>query len=195
MGQTDSHVNAEVRAVLVPLAKLAERHGVAVLCISHLTKRSQGLKAVYRSQGSLAFLAAARAAWAVALDPDDESRRLFLPVKCNLAQTTGLAYTIDEAGKLVWEPDPVLVRIDDLGDGDETPRDEAKAWLQTVLRDGPVEAKKLLRQAKADGVSEKTLRRAKKELGVFSDQRQSGWAWMLPDDTSKGDGQHGCYRV
>src|SRR5699024_2823682 len=38
MGETDSHKNAETRAMLAKLADLAARRGVAVVCVSHLNK-------------------------------------------------------------------------------------------------------------------------------------------------------------
>jgi hypothetical protein len=66
-GDTDSHKNAEVRAVLAKLFDLAARLKVAVLAITHLNKAG-GLPAIYRAMGSLAFVAASRAVWAVVRD-------------------------------------------------------------------------------------------------------------------------------
>ncbi|MBU0639064.1 MAG: AAA family ATPase, partial [Planctomycetes bacterium] len=112
LGKTDSHKNAEVRAVLARLFELAARHKVAVLAVTHLNKANT-LPAIYRAMGSLAFVAAARAVWAVVRDEDDETgrRRLFVPVKNNLgADETGLAYALEPAGQTAsvqWESDPV----------------------------------------------------------------------------------------
>ena len=55
---------------------------------------------MYRAMGSLAFVAAARAAWAVVRDKTDPRRRLMLAVKNNLAADTanGLAFTIEPYG-------------------------------------------------------------------------------------------------
>ena len=80
LGQTDSHKDANVRRVLQPLANLAARHHVAVVLVNHLNKRGGG-PAMYRSMGSLAFPAAARAVWAISKDPDDDRRRLMLPIE------------------------------------------------------------------------------------------------------------------
>lgn len=65
MGGIDSHKNAEVRAVLHPLADVARRYGVCVLAVTHLNKGTGG-KALHRVIGSIAFTAAARVAYAVA---------------------------------------------------------------------------------------------------------------------------------
>ena len=38
LGGTDTHRNADVRALLTPLIKLAQRHDVAIVAVSHLNK-------------------------------------------------------------------------------------------------------------------------------------------------------------
>ena len=68
MGDTDSHKNADVRGLLAPLSELAARYDTAIIAISHLTK-AVGAKALMRVTGSLAFVAAARAAYLVTNDP------------------------------------------------------------------------------------------------------------------------------
>ncbi|MDA7903792.1 AAA family ATPase [Mariniblastus sp.] len=175
--KTDSHNNTSVRAVLGPVCELAEKYQVAILGITHLAKSEA--KAINRVIGSIAFVAAARAAWLVAKDDDDDERRLFLPIKNNLAQSQGLAYRIIE-GRCEWESDPVLIAADDVGGENETPRDEAKAWLKDMLAQ-PMAAKMIFRQAKADGISEKTLKRAKKELKVISEKLGKAWVWRFAD--------------
>jgi len=85
LGATDSHVNADVRALLAPLAALATKHQVAVILISHLNKGGANADALMRVTGSLAFVAAARAAFIVAKDSENPARRLFLPAKNNIA--------------------------------------------------------------------------------------------------------------
>ena len=59
---------------------------VTVLCVMHLNKSAQ-MQAIYRTGGSIAFVAQARAVFAVTRDTEPGSEaRLFLPVKMNLAQ-------------------------------------------------------------------------------------------------------------
>ena len=95
LGSTDTHRNADVRALLTPFIKLAQRHDVAIVAVSHLNKGT-GLHANYRVTGSIAFTATARAVYLIAKDPDDPKRRLMMPIKNNLAQDeTGLAYRIN----------------------------------------------------------------------------------------------------
>lgn len=197
-GSTDSHNNAEVRALLAPLADLAGRHRVAVLAVTHLSK-SGGPKAVYRAMGSLAFAAASRAVWAIVKDPDDPLRRLFLPAKLNLGEEpTGLAYRVVD-GRIEWEPDPVEMHADDAMRAETsgpkaaerpTERDEAGDWLREHLAGGPLPANQVLEAADANGIAERTLRRAFKEIGAKSrkDKEQGCWCWSLPEEVGHAPG-------
>ena len=56
----DSHKNTEVRRALEPLVTFAEDHGIAILGITHVNKRSKGKDLIDRITGSLAFTAVAR---------------------------------------------------------------------------------------------------------------------------------------
>jgi len=191
----DSHRNTDVRMVLAPLVELAARRRVAVLGVQHLRK-GEG-KALYRITGSLAFVAQARAVWAVARDPDDPGRRLFLPVKWNLTEdTTGLAFTIRSftpgaAPVVAWERAPVSVTADDaigVQRGRPGPKpeqhDEAVAWLRDALAGGPRLAKELYEEAReGQGISRRTLERGRQALGVVAwrPQNPGPWWWRLPD--------------
>lgn len=67
---------------------------------------------------------------------------------------------------------------------------QAMMFLQTLLADGPVASTVVLREAKAAGLSEKTLHRAKDRLGIgvareHRGQGQRGrgrWVWYLAED-------------
>ncbi len=76
-----------------------------------------------------------------------------------------------EDGRLVWDTSPVLIAADDIdSSGESSPIDEAREWLLGQLEDGPVASAKLLKQAKADGLAEKTVRRAQLELGIIAER-------------------------
>jgi hypothetical protein len=195
LGKTDSWRDAEVRGVLAPVAALAERTGVAVVGIMHLTKDRQR-QALYRAQGNISFVAAARAVFAVAEDPENPERRLFLPVKLNIARKPpGLAFRLVEAGHAVrveWEAGAVDVDVETALAGPEptaerSARDEAKDFLRELLADGPVEADEANQQAREAGISERTLDRAKKTLGVKVDKSgfRGPWLWSLPPKGAK----------
>jgi hypothetical protein len=97
MGKADSHKNAEVRGVLEPASEMAERLKVAILSITHFSKSgaANNTKALHRFIGSIAFVGAPRAAFAVIGDADNEGRILFLAAKNNIAvRPQGLAYRL-----------------------------------------------------------------------------------------------------
>lgn len=190
LGGTDSHNNADIRALLAPLAMVASNHKVAVVAITHLNK-SQQANALYRASGSLAFVAAARAAYSVTKDPDNPDRRLILPLKNNLGDDrTGFAYTIVEADNgapvLVWEDEPVEMTLEDIANAvtNRRPRrcELAKDWLKEALKDGPRLSVEVEEEAEAAGFSEITIRRARKDLGIKPHKRfDKKWEWQLPE--------------
>ncbi len=197
LGDADSHKNAEIRALLSPLSDLAAKHGAAVVCVSHMNK-SAGSEALMRVMGSIAFVAAARAAFIVAKDPENETRRLFLPMKNNIGNDqTGLAFTVQlalvksaagliETSNVVWEAEAVTTTADEAmtlrGDpGERDAVDEAKDFLRGLLADGPVTSKQIRADAEGAGHSWPTIRRAQKALGIkaVKDGMQGGWTWRL----------------
>jgi hypothetical protein len=190
LGNTDSNSNAEIRGLLSPLASLAARHHVAVLCVTHLRK-SPGI-AVHRAIASIAFTAAARAVWAVASDPFDPERRLMLTVKQNLGRDNGgLAFRITaEPGlpRLNWEKDAVTLTANDVlgsmeGRESQDAQREAESWLQKILANGPVPVPEIEATAKSVGLSWATVRRAKESLAVVAAKNgyRGGWEWRLED--------------
>ena len=189
LGGTDSHKNAEVRGLLAPLCSLAARYGVSATCVTHLNKSVTG-KALFRAMGSLAFAAAARAAWLIAKDENDEQRRLFLPIKMNLAsEPTGLAYRIEGSpAKIEWERDAISQTADEALGSEHRPqgwqRDSCVEWLKNVLSGEPVPVTELKELAKSAGfASWHTIERARESAGIKVHKTGFGiggmWVWEL----------------
>lgn len=136
-------------------------------------------------------------AFVVGKDPQDENRRVVASTKNNLAMPpASLMYQLEEA-------DTGSVRVDWLGQSEvsasqllATPRDEEQAdargeaveFLNDVLCDGPVAASQVKEESEDAGITDITLRRAKKSLGILAyrenvagEKRGSGrWMWKLP---------------
>src|SRR5215469_5606708 len=189
MGKTDSHKNSEVRGALEPLSDMAERLKVGILSITHFSKAGFGntSKALHRFIGSIAFVGAPRAAFAVIEDADNEGRILFLHAKNNMApKPQGLAYRlvqrlVGDAGQdivasyVVWESEPVSVSADEAlratdSSGDRSAATEAEEFLRDKLSGGPVSAKEGEEHARALGIAPRTLARARKKLRVVAEK-------------------------
>jgi putative DNA primase/helicase len=195
----DTHRNSDVRGVLAPLAEMAERTGTAVLSITHFSKSANASnKALHRFIGSIAFTAAARFAFAVIEDAEQEGRRLFLPVKNNLARPPqGLAYRLAQrfvgdggdilTSHIVWDAEPVTITANEAMAADMagaetgTAKAEAMDWLRELLADGPLAMSAIEDHAKGAGLAWATVRRAKKALRVTSVKSgmAGGWHWEL----------------
>jgi len=188
---------------------MAERMRVAVLSITHFSKAGVGTatKALHRFIGSIAFVGAPRAAFAVIEDGDDRDRRLFLHAKNNLAAPPqGLAFRLEQtivgeigegiaASRVKWDHDPVSMTANDAlmadaGSGESrSAKEEGDAFLREILAEGSVLVTEVKRQAAEAGISIGTLKRSKHSLGVTS-HREGGiaetgqWFWTLPKGTN-----------
>lgn len=189
---TDTHRAAAIRSLLGPLAAMAQRANVAVVVVQHLTKGTRE-RAIYRPQGSIGYIAAARTALLVAPDPDRPASpvRMVALLKTNLGPLVPtLAFSLD-GGHFEWVPcdgdktaEQLLAVSADADDGGALT--EAERVLRMILADGPVPVRDVRRQAEEAGVSEATLRRARRGLGVEAQKRGFGagasWVLSLPPE-------------
>ena len=198
----DGNSNNDVRRVLEPLSRIAARHKVAIVSLTHSPKGS-GSKALNQFIGSAAFVNVVRAAFLVMRDPDDGDRILFLTAKNNLGKDPGsLAYRIGvrfvgeqddiSAPYIVWEDKPVAITANEAlaaanGDvRDRTATEEAADFLREILADEPVPQKDVEAQADGAGLSWATIKRAKKAAGVKAERRgiegergAGRWYWSI----------------
>ncbi len=210
MGGADGNGNVETREVLEPLADMANRLRIAVVAVTHLNKGGAGnQKALNRFAGSIAFVAAARAAFAVIEDPEEEGRRFLLQAKTNLGKKCqGLAFRLEQrlvadgiiSSNVMFEGDHVSASIDEAltasesRSGDKrTNKDEAATFLRTLLGGGALPVVQIEAEARDAGLlgpespisQDKPFRLARKQLDIVP-QRQGGaganglWVWGLP---------------
>ncbi|MBI3410365.1 MAG: AAA family ATPase [Planctomycetes bacterium] len=191
----NAHRDTEVRQALWPLAEIAEQTGAAVLVIRHLNKAGAG-SPIYRGGGSIGIIGAARSGLLVAQDPDNPDRRILASTKCNLAKLPeALIYGLDTApngalrvgwkGKSAHTAESLLAAPRD--DEDRSAIDNAADVLRSVLADGPLSKKEVEKEARAAGISEKTLARAKALVGIKPRKVGFGagavWKWFLPSQS------------
>jgi len=179
-----------IRQLLSFLKDIAETGETAVLIIRHLTKAKHD-KAIYRGGGSMDVIGAARSAFLVCEHPNDSSTKLVVHIKHNIAkrgQTQSYEIYADDGGMatLNWLG-PSDITIDDLISSEGgTPKmsalDEAIQFLRVFLKNGPEATTKAEKEAAARDISEKTLERARRSLGVVSKKKGKSWVLSLPDE-------------
>jgi hypothetical protein len=186
-GDTNMNSANEVRAILAPLAKIAEKNDVAILVLRHLRK-DESSKGIYRGLGSIDFTAAARSVLLVGKHPTTPEEAVMVHIKSNLAEEgPSIGFTKKE-GKFEWTGESELTSAEILaGDpqkGGSIAKEEAIAFLHDILSEGPIEATEVFEHAKSLGISKSTLRRAKKGMGITSSRKGFGedgkYRWALP---------------
>jgi Bifunctional DNA primase/polymerase, N-terminal/AAA domain len=210
IGKIDSFRGTDVRAVLTPLINLAAELRVAIVAVMHFNKKIDVTNALLRISDSLAFGAVARHVFGV-IDDEEHERKLFVRAKNNVAarsKNKTLAYRfgarevgVDKAtGKVIWAPhivwDPQYVDVTAVeamqaAADSKSPgaRDAAQKFLREMLAAGPVAKQEIEEAAKANCISDATLRRAKDALNIVAKKSdfKAGWTWQLPEQTTAGN--------
>lgn len=182
----------DVRRVITPLQGVAQRRDVAIVLIVHVNKTS-GLAAIDRVGGSKAWTDAARQALMVAADPDapnDAPRAAIAVAKSNYApKADTLTFTITSTtadgvatshvsrwnGTTQRTADDLVTTQDD-----RTAVDDACDFLKEELSDGPMASTIVIQHAHENGVSDRTLSKARKRLGVKPTRVGDSWVMSLP---------------
>lgn len=190
-GALDIYRDDQIRSLLTPLSRLAAQHDLAVAMVLHVNKKSD-FAAHQRALGGVAFVNVARSAVLVAEDPDDPDRKFVVQVKGNLTAKTGMAAafrmkTVRAYARIEWEPELVeqdagALLTPKASNKQSSKLQQAEDWLRELLLKGPRLAREIEEiDAKAAGISESTLKRAKQSLSVISTQAADGWWWALPE--------------
>ena len=201
----NSWKDTDVRKALEPLVGLCAEHGITLLGSLH-TNKSSSTDARSRGMGSAGWRQIIRASFLVGLDPDDKagaegSARCVAHDKHNLGPWTKTRrFTLDTASVQVQGKGQDVVRAT-LGEecdvranamlaaeqGHEdtatTKTDQAAAWLSGQLDGGPMAVGAIKDAAEAAGYSNRTLERAKRDLGIeaFQPKGVRGWSWRMSE--------------
>jgi DNA polymerase len=212
IGKVDSFRATDVRAILGPLKMLAEELRILILGIMHFNKKTDVTNLLLRISDSLAYGAASRHVYGV-INDEDNQRKLFVKGKNNLAprEQKTLAFGFDEREVgtdkrtglpicrpyIVWHPEPVdITATEALQAAAESKspsaRDDAKHFIEMLLSNGPVISKDVQEAVKENGISKRTLDRARKALGARIEIKKDGppnekgeitWRWHLDAKT------------
>jgi hypothetical protein len=177
----NADIYAEDALVGKQLQELAVKHNVALVVVHHLRKAiaEDPLDTV---SGSTGLTGAADAVIVLTRTRGQGDATLYVTGRDLEEQYLTLMFQ-PEKGKwlLVGETKDFAEK--------ENPHElnDSKEWLNSQLVKGALPAQKLLKTAKSEGISERTLKRAKEKLGVKSRRESVGnkgagiWFWYLED--------------
>ena len=171
----------EVRPVFRKLGMIAEKTGCAIVLIGHLNK-SSGTQSTYRGLGSIDIMAAVRSLLFIGKVKKDPTTRVLIHEKSSLAPPgETMAFKLGDEEGFRWVG-AYEISADDLLDGKEGKPTETKLQRGTkliyeLLADGnAVTIRELDEKAKAQGISQRTMREArsrmKEELDYQMNEKQ-----------------------
>lgn len=204
--RSDAHNYKSMMQQLELVARLCEHANCAALGLMHFNKAQTG-NALNKLNGSKAFTASARSVLLLGKDRDHGDMVHLVHAKLNVgppgdallgriqsrevegADGQPIETAIYEAaGASDWTAADVLGSADGTTTGGGERFSKAREFLLMQLMKGPKEAKALTEAAKKEGIAERTLKRAKKDLGVVTKARRSKGGkiaqhqWALPDE-------------
>ncbi len=160
----------EVRPILRKIGNVAQRTGCAIVLVGHLNKAT-GQQSNYRNLGSVDFNAGVRSVLVIGKTKDDPNLRVLVHDKSSLAPPgSSIAFILGDEEGFRWVGD-YDITADELLNGIEKKREsktrEAKDLICALLAGGKeVLSEEIDRAAVAKGISPRTVRDAKKELGA-----------------------------
>ena len=184
-GVRNVHADAEVRKVLMPLSKLAEKRKIAVVLNGHFNKDANASTS-NKIGGATSWWNLPRSVFYVVAD--DDGNKYMTHEKSNVAEGLQSSYifAIKSTG-VDWIGETNKRASDIIRNDNKRPRtikDDAADWLADKLADGPMEFDKLKQYAERQGYNERLLRRAANELHVVKNRSGFGGGskWELPAD-------------
>jgi len=180
--EADMNRANEIRPIIKKLADIAERTGCAVILLGHLNKAS-GTQAVYRGLGSIDFRAAARSVLLIGRVKKEPNIRVIIHDKSSLApEGEPMAFSLGDNDGFRWIG-KYDITADELlsgkGGDTESKEDLAKSLILDLLADGKEMFSEDIEKAAAEiGISERTVRNAKRKLGDRLKSHRVGAQWV-----------------
>lgn len=183
--------DASVRRALHSLQELAEQARFAVILVRHLNKVGQG-PAVYRGTGSIGIAGAARIGMVMGQHPDNEGELVVANYKTNIGRDPkALTFRIESdtlnpaVGRVIYGDDCGLAANDLTGYVDREEREEravCRAWLEGLLRYGPVDHKEVMSKARTAGFAATLVRSVLASMNAVKSMAGDTARWSLPYD-------------
>ncbi len=176
-------VTSRARKLMHRLSIWAAMYDCAIILISHFTK-NEGTKDLYRGIGSIDVVAAARSVLQVESDPENPDIKRVKQVKNSLApKGADIYYELSRSEGFRWIEAVQNAVVEESKPDKPMNKTCAVAFLIAErLRDGMLPANEIFESLKGMNLSDRTIRNAKKELGIISVRKDKQWYWLLPDN-------------
>lgn len=200
IGYADSWKDKDVRQALAPLRRTARDTDTAMLASLHPNKKAS---ASFRDKvsGTPAFNALSRSSLYLARHPEDDGRVACVRPKGNYnldppawvfaiegAQVRGKGHKLVDTSRVAGgheeQLDKQLVLEGGVDKGAQRERGDAMDIIGEYFANGvcEYEAAEILQRCTEDGVSPRTARRARKDMGLGTRKNGSGgWVWYVPN--------------
>lgn len=183
----DMHRANEIRPIMSHLAALAEKYDCAVVLIGHMNK-SMANKATYRGLGSIDIPASSRSVLLLSRIKDNPTIRVMLQIKNNLAEEGDpIAFELNKKtgfrliGKYNITADELLNGTTNL-----TKTEQAEKMIKDILSDGIAKPQPyFIEQGKYRNICERTVIKAKQNLGVKSVRSMASGSGTFPNQHCK----------
>ena len=201
LGGANINKDEEIRPLFDKLIVLGQKMNLTILALVHSNKRSD-VDAVEKVMGASSVAGAARAVWTFAKDTEDETLYRMGLAKGNVIKKKGgfefhivdAEVTIDGYKdihpKIVWGKETnlsanAMLQADrQRARGGDT--DSVLTLAKAIIRETvPGFATEVFKKAEQEGVNERAIYRANKELGIKSDKSGGRAFWYYPGQ--KGD--------
>lgn len=173
----------KMRYMMRELANMAAKYNCAVLLVGHLNKATGG-KNLYRGLGSIDIAAVARSILMIEHDMHNPEIRYMFSVKSSLAPiSTAISFVLDSQIGFRWigrcrgrlSKDDIMIKPL------SNKKDRAAKYLKIILSECDMPSKNVFNKMSELGISERTVRKAQKEVGVKAYKKHKEWYLHLED--------------
>jgi DNA repair protein RadA/Sms len=193
-GTSDTNSISAINETITPLRMIAKETNTSITFSRHLRKDESESPAIFKGMGSIGVIGGVRSGLMLRKDQRNNERGYLAHIKSNqsaIGKTLEVLINNDGCHFLGFS-DLTAESLNKLFTSKaKNPRlNEAISFLESMLKNGPVAARKIQEEAKDVGISEDTLRRAKDSLGVIVEKNGTNggqWEWFLmPDEVLSG---------
>ena len=199
-GDVDPNKDKEIRPVLESVQAALEQSKTALVGIIHQNKRGD-TDALGKVLGGSAVVGVSRAVWGFSRDSEDKNLCYMTLVKGNLSKKrSGMKYKIDgkdiplgngentNAAYTSWQEETDMDADQVLNKERESAKsggNNPKLMIATViikdaLKNGPVAATEMYKNRDAEGIDDRTFKKAYYDVGVQANNQGDKWYWRIP---------------